>query len=133
MVGPSNGSLAFNRPARLKFVHEEKDFSVVILEQTKDEQIKQFLIVVDPLLHETPLGLDGFYYATKDRYVAYLEEAYLANLPKTKPTVSKMIYFDITLVYALIKTRNGITAPTLRSGEAPCGCLVEVNASTKFG
>ena len=83
---PSNGSLAFNRPARLKFVHEEKDFSVVILEQTKDEQIKQFLIVVDPLLHETPLGSDGFYYATKDRYVAYLEEAYLANLPKTKPT-----------------------------------------------
>ena len=44
-----------------------------------------------------------------------------------------MIYFHITLVYALIKTRNGITAPTLRSGEAPCGCLVEANASTKFG
>jgi len=34
-----------------------------------------------------------------------------------KKTVSKMIYFHITLVYALIKTRNGITA----------------NASTKFG
>ena len=25
-------------------------------------------------------------------------------------TVSKMIYFHITLVYALIKTRNGVTA-----------------------
>ena len=48
-------------------------------------------------------------------------------------TVSKIIYLHITLVYALIKTRNGITAPTLRSGEAPCGCLVEANASTKFG
>jgi len=47
-------------------------------------------------------------------------------------TVSQMIYFHITLVYALKLTRNGFTAPTLRSGEAPCGCLVKAKSSTEF-